>query len=564
MFADDDFFANMVDGKPYTLYVDDVEVSYYGSYDLPYTIRIETFSGYSFTIAEGGYDPVEGDNVRFNTTDPTNVFRDFDGSTGDFDYTQWTFGTQTSAPPEPVFDLNINQIFLDDLGDVNGSLYVNNSLVVLGDGFNFPYVVKLVVNDGFKYSLSQGGYDPNTGDNATFDMTDPTSITNTFNSSTGTFDPYYWTFQTQEVVAPEPVFDLTITQVFIDDLVSKRITAKINDVLISVDDTFNYPYSVEMFVDESLIFTSYDGSYDVDTGDFKKFNISTNNKTINKTFIDGGDKLQDYTFQTDIDETITVPDKVSYNDVFVVTDLQARELATTQFTYVTSDESTTIEKPQGNNVLSFINLPFIIPNDLIIGSKTIKIGVIDTGISAEYLNIDSYELDLGNITIPETKNNFLDYANKTAILHLPYTNPIALEIDYVIGQTISISYNVNLYDGVASVNIYSSKIDGVIDTKSIKLNINIPFGKPDDNPSNNAPSNIEFGIDNGVKIPYIELLTYDAILENGFFTIPVIDEGLLSLQNGFVKIDNVELKTTASRNEKEMIVNMLTDGVIIK
>ena len=72
------------------------------------------------------------------------------------------------------------------------------------------------------------------------------------------------------------------------------------------------------------------------------------------------------------------------------------------------------------------------------------------------------------------------------------------------------------------------------------------------------------GGDNGVLIPYIEIVRNDAILPNGFFTVPVVDESLISGQSGFIKIDNVELETSALGNEKAQIISLLNSGVIIK
>ena len=80
----------------------------------------------------------------------------------------------------------------------------------------------------------------------------------------------------------------------------------------------------------------------------------------------------------------------------------------------------------------------------------------------------------------------------------------------------------------------------------------------------NSPHNIEMGIDNGVLIPYVEILRNDAVLSDGFFTVPVPDESLLANQIGYVKVDEIDLKVTASKDEKEMILRALDNGVIIK
>lgn len=573
MQIDDDMFYDFVQNGNFTVLIDGETPSYYGNYNLPYTIKLTANEGYAFTNARGNsYDPVEGGYPEFTINPPDVATKKFDSSTGEFNYLEWTF---TTAATTPQFDLNINAEFFTNLGDINGVLYVDDVLAVEGNGFNLPYTIKLVANDGYEYATSKGGYDPVNDGFASFDMSDPKAITKTFDSSTGTFDPYYWTFTTQ-AVEPEPEpepepsnFDYRVTQAFIDDLTSKKITMLINGVKANAGDEYNYPFTVKMVADNTHIFTQFTSHpyyYDPMEGDYIKFNV-IDEKNIEYTF-NGGYELENFTFNTDIDESVVVPDKFAYNDVFVLTPEQAREIATTQFTFFKSppagSQAPSTPVPQGENIISFIDLPFIIDPSLIQGRKEIKIGVINSNITASYLNIDNYLLDLGNITVPDDKQNYLSFENTTAILHLPYANPINIDVDYVIGQTINITYNVNFYDGIASVNITSTKIDGVIDTKSIKLNINIPFGKPDDNPSDNSPRNIDFGIDNGVLRPYIEILRNDAILENGFFTIPVPDETLLIEQSGFIKIDEIDLKVKASKDEKEMILTAINQGVIIK
>lgn len=451
----------------------------------------------------------------------------------------------------------------------NSTITINGVKPALYTSIELPYLVEITAPDGKVFNSSSGGYDPIEDTTRVFTIVgDGTTITRNFTDIE--FDPRNWTFGLFDgvVTPPEPTYDLVITQDYIDMMTGKKISVFINDLPIVDGDGYNYPFTVKLVVDDThKITTNTSEYYDVVDDEYAKFTVTENPKILTRVFTEYD--LYKFTQQTALDESVVVPDKIAYNDVFVLTPEQARTIATTQFTYWKQPsnigqggESTPL--PQGDNIISFIDLPFIIDPSLIQGFKNIKVGIVDSFISAAYLNIDSYKLDLGSISVPDDKENFLSYENVTTILHLPYTNPINIDVDYVIGQTIHISYDVNFYDGIASVNITSSKIGGVIDTKSIKLNINIPFGKPDDNPSDNSPRNIDFGIDNGVLRPYIEVLRNDAVLENGFFTIPVVDEQLLYTQSGFIKIDEINLMCSASRVEKEMILNVINEGVIIK
>lgn len=253
-------------------------------------------------------------------------------------------------------------------------------------------------------------------------------------------------------------------------------------------------------------------------------------------------------------------DTKSVNDVFLITDAVMREVINANYNFNNGQTTT----DYGQYLLGLIDIPFTIDPEFIkFDDAPIKLASYDTGLKGKLLKNDVLKINLGDITTPETKNNFLDFANKTTLLHLPYSEPILLETQYVIGETISIEYQVNLYSGLTVINISSTKIDGVIATRNVDLNVSVPFGSVTSQPSKNDPRNVDLGGDNGVKTAYIELLSNDAILENGFFTIPIIDETVINNCDGFIKVDEINLVSKATANEKNMIVGLLSRGVIV-
>lgn len=222
------------------------------------------------------------------------------------------------------------------------------------------------------------------------------------------------------------------------------------------------------------------------------------------------------------------------------------------------------ETDYGRYILGLIELPFKVPSQYVKGKQNIQLGGYDTGVNADLLSIDKITLDLGEITIPLKFNNSLDFQNVTGVLYLPYSLPITIEPKYFVGQKIGVEYIINMYNGDCIINIYSTKTNGVIIRQNIDLNIAIPFAQIETNPTINSPSNIKIGGFNGLKQPYIEVLRNDAILSNGFFTIPVLDEKPLQGETGFLKIDEIKLNVNAHDNECENIISLLTKGVIIK
>lgn len=247
------------------------------------------------------------------------------------------------------------------------------------------------------------------------------------------------------------------------------------------------------------------------------------------------------------------------NDVYVLSPDDMRTIITENFKFYDGTETTDYSK----YLIGLIEIPFTIPDDIVEGDKIIQFGEYSTGVTGQLLTTDTLTVDMGSATIVSDKGNFLDYANTTAVLFLPYCDPITLENEYVINETISIEYVINLYDGLTNINISSSKNNSVIASRNVDLRASIPFGNVDSYPSNNSPFNIGLSGFNGITTPYIELLRNDAILEAGFFTIPIVDETELINCSGFITVNEIDLKTTATTQEKERIISQLNKGVIL-
>lgn len=215
-------------------------------------------------------------------------------------------------------------------------------------------------------------------------------------------------------------------------------------------------------------------------------------------------------------------------------------------------------------IISLLQVPFTIDESLINGTGNIRLGTYDTGEVGEVVIDDKLTINIGSINVSHGANDLTDYNNAKAILNLPYVDAIVLDVDSVIGYKVNVEYILNLYNSMVTVNVYSSKHDDVIISKTIDFNLSVPFGNVEQKPIGSNSNEISFVRDNGIKQAYIEIIKNDVILKNGLFTIPVIDEKILINERGFIKVEEIELKSNASKNEKDDIVNLLNRGVIIK
>ena len=358
------------------------------------------------------------------------------------------------------------------------------------------------------------------------------------------------TVATSSTVPIDPYLN-AVKQSDIDNYTVKNVVLYVNDVIATNGTKLT---GVLKFVANSGYLIENAVIRDLD-GFSNNFVLSGDSKSVTFTTVTG----TQYSAPT-VETVMETKEVKGLNAVYELTPDLLRTFTAKRFVGFNGQNET----DYGRYILGLIELPFKVPSQYVKGKQNIQLGGYDTGVNADLLSIDKITLDLGEITIPLKFNNSLDFQNVTGVLYLPYSLPITIEPKYFVGQKIGVEYIINMYNGECIINIYSTKTNGVIIRQNIDLNIAIPFAQIETNPTINSPSNIKIGGFNGLKQPYIEVLRNDAMLSNGFFTIPVLDEKPLQGETGFLKIDEIKLNVNAHANECENIISLLTKGVIIK
>lgn len=224
-----------------------------------------------------------------------------------------------------------------------------------------------------------------------------------------------------------------------------------------------------------------------------------------------------------------------------------------------------VQYDYGQFILNLMQLPFSLPEKNIIGSEPIQLAKLETTVVAPMVNTDRVTYDLGSITISGNHGNLLDFSTKQAILHLPFSDPIILDNQYIIDETITVMLEINLYTGTGTYNIYSTVTDEVILTKTVSLGVNIPLANFYSMDSKQIlTSSLEWSGDNKLRIVYIELVDTNSDLNSGFFNTPIMDDVILSEVKGYFTVNNVNLSLRATSSEKDQIKSMLQNGVIYK
>lgn len=97
-------------------------------------------------------------------------------------------------------------------------------------------------------------------------------------------------------------------------------------------------------------------------------------------------------------------------------------------------------------------------------TSTIKIGGIDTEISATKVNTQYVLIDCGILDVHEYYGDFTDYDNTTVLINLPYVGEHVLPTDEILESTLHLYYKVDLLSGscMAQVEIVKNRFGTIL------------------------------------------------------------------------------------------------------
>ena len=304
---------------------------------------------------------------------------------------------------------------------------------------------------------------------------------------------------------------------------------------------------LEIVADDGFIFLN-EFKYK-QAGVTKYLNKSADNKMLYKDLDTRGLNLNDvYT-------AVTEPKTIgSFVHLYKTNDNELSALAKARFKDVSGN---TVDYGQ------YISALYRIPVDLsnITGdTSNIMLGQYDSMVASTLLNQYLLDIDGGTINIPEKFNNAYDYLNTECILHLPFLDEINLSPHYVVNQTINIKYKLDLYSGTLTANIYSSYLNSIVASTMGVIVTNIPFIQKQ---TDNVVNSLTRVFTNLIPTAFMEVtrnIPYDNV---NIYGKECIDFDMIGNKTGYLKCVNVSLVTEATKNEKNEIVSLLKDGIIL-
>lgn len=275
--------------------------------------------------------------------------------------------------------------------------------------------------------------------------------------------------------------------------------------------------------------------------------------------VNDGDVL-DFTGVIFRDSPPPVKQVSGFNYIYSVDRTILKSLANERFEKITSGDNVTIEIIDlGQYIIDVLEIPFKIPDEMLDIEQSIVLGhkILNTK-AIEIIN-DELIINIGDIEVPSIYNNTYDYINTDINLYLPYANSISLTSDFVIGETISVKYIIDLYSGNTTINVLSTKNE-IIVSKNTQIGKEIPFLNGTSNAIMFNNKNV-YSLNNGIKQAFIEVSRNIPI--NNIYSNMIPECVQLKKLTGFITVNEIDLKIKGTLEEKQNIEILLKNGVYI-
>ena len=242
----------------------------------------------------------------------------------------------------------------------------------------------------------------------------------------------------------ETTDNFTKLSILINGIINASLYPQVNIIRMSVGDVpsiaFMKPYSIY----GDLIGISYDDMNAEVTGFSGDDPYMINPSSV------GGGYGTGTIIPSDIIDDPTAPniDAVSTGllTIFKPSLSQVQQLG--DYLWSSAFDVDTLKKLFGDPMEAIIGLSIVPVNPPGAGSKSVKIGDVDTGITMPYIGRQFVEKELGSITISPYIGSFMDYSPYTKIqIYLPYIGFRDLSPEDVMGCTLSIKYIIDVVSG---------------------------------------------------------------------------------------------------------------------
>ena len=352
----------------------------------------------------------------------------------------------------------------------------------------------------------------------------------------------------------------TITVDVIDDVVINAVARADIRVFITgtiVNATCNYVDGEFLDTSKDIIISANSGftfksQYSYEYGGVTRFFSNVTTYLIAST----DTKIRSLYLNDDYIATKEIEQVGTFVNLYKTNQTELTELSKVRFS-----ESTGQVIDYGGYINSLYILPFDIPSDILGDRSSILLGNLDSGVKSTLISTYMYELEGGTIEIPLKYNNIYDFVNTECVLHLPFLDKIYLNSEYVIGQTLTILFTIELYSSNLTINVVSSFNNEIVASVQGLIGMNIPFIQKSNGGVINGISNVYKNKNNRCFVEVIRNIPYTK--NNNVFGGSVVEYGKIGDYEGYLECDSLVLNTNATNQEQAEIKNIIRKGVFI-
>ena len=180
-----------------------------------------------------------------------------------------------------------------------------------------------------------------------------------------------------------------------------------------------------------------------------------------------------------IDKTPDLP-QATYevnNGLFTIYQPTVRNMIDLAYFLWSAEPIDTLKKIFTNPIDCIVSLALYPFSPTVGTAKNIFLGMVDTSISAPTIKDIFQTIDMGSIYVAEYYNNFLDYSPYTKVsIYLPFIGICQLNVDDIMGATISVEYRCELISGtcLATVKVKRGILNTVLYQFSGSMGLQVP------------------------------------------------------------------------------------------
>ena len=144
------------------------------------------------------------------------------------------------------------------------------------------------------------------------------------------------------------------------------------------------------------------------------------------------------------------------------------------FMWSSAFDVSTWKKLFADPMQAIIGLGIIPINPTLAGTKNCKLGDVDTGVAMPYVSNQFVQKSCGSVSIKKEVGCFMDYTHTDIAIYLPYCGMHQLNTEDVMGDTVTVTYNIDVVSGGCTA-IISTTGKGVLYQFSGNCIANVPL-----------------------------------------------------------------------------------------